>query len=218
MIKRFLAELGVSITPKGCAVVFWGSAFLAFGMYNVHSVSGVTEGGVLGLTLLLDNWFDISPAVSGFVLNMLCYALGLHTLGRTFLAYSAVSAVSFSAAYAVFERFEPLWPQLVRHPLAAAFFGAIFVGVGAGVCVRVGGATGGDDALAMSIIHLTGLKIETVYLLEDIVVLGLSLTYISLGRIWYSLLTVIISGKLVGIIQRVGRAKEQPAECGELSQ
>ena len=55
-----------------CCMAFFSSAFLAFGLYHVHSVSGITEGGVLGATLLLDHWFSLSPAVSGFVLNLLC--------------------------------------------------------------------------------------------------------------------------------------------------
>lgn len=44
-------------------IAFLSSAFQAFGLYNVHALSGVTEGGVLGLTLLLDNWFGLSPAI-----------------------------------------------------------------------------------------------------------------------------------------------------------
>ena len=36
-----------------------GSGVLAFGLYNIHSLSGVTEGGALGLTLLLQHWLGI---------------------------------------------------------------------------------------------------------------------------------------------------------------
>ena len=46
-----------------------GSAILAFGLCHVHAYSGVTEGGVLGLTLLLHHWLGISPSTSGLVLN-----------------------------------------------------------------------------------------------------------------------------------------------------
>ena len=72
-----------------------------------------------------------------------------------------------------------------------------------GLGVRVGAASGGDDALSMSLSHITGLKIETIYLVSDLVVLLASLSYIPLRRIVYSLLTVIISGQLIGIVSRV---------------
>ena len=49
--------------------------------------------------------------------------------------------------------------------------------------MRAGGASGGDDALAMCIAHVTGMGIQWAYLSTDLVVLGLSLTYIPLRRI-----------------------------------
>lgn len=188
---------------SSCIAALLASAFLAFGLYHVHSFSGVTEGGVLGLTLLLEHWLHISPALSGFVLNALCYALGWRLLGREFIAYSAIASVGFSVAYKMCEQFPPLWPQLAELPLLAAILGAVFVGVGAGVCVRAGGATGGDDALAMSAAHVTGWNIEWVYLLSDFVVLALSVSYIPLERIGYSILTVLLSGQIIGLIQKL---------------
>ena len=98
------------IKAKNVAVSLLGSAILAFGLYNIHSFSGVTEGGVLGLTLLLHHWFGISPAASGLVLNLCCYYLGWRVIGGSFVAYSLISGGGFSLFYAVFERFPPLFP------------------------------------------------------------------------------------------------------------
>lgn len=203
-----LRSLGLCI--RGVLVSIFASAFLAFGLYNVHSLSGVTEGGVLGLTLLLEHWFSISPSVSGAVLNVLCYGLGWKLLGKRFLAYSFLSTAGFSLSYKLYEQFPPLFPQIANYPLLAAFAGAIFVGVGAGLCVRVGGAPGGDDALAMSVSHVTGWSIERVYLLSDLIVLLLSLSYIPIRRIGFSLLTVILSGQLIGLIQKIPNKKNPP--------
>lgn len=191
-----------NLRAKNIVVALIGSAILAFGLYNVHSISNVTEGGVLGLTLLLHHWLSISPAISGFIMNAACYILGWKTLGNEFIVYSLISSAGFSVFYKIFEFFPPFYPGFADHPLLAAVIGAIFVGVGVGLCVRVGAASGGDDALSMSISHLTGLKLETVYLVSDLVVLVASLSYIPLTRIMYSLLTVIISGQLIGIISR----------------
>ena len=180
-----------------------GSAILAFGLYHVHSFSGVTEGGVLGLTLLLHHWFRISPAVSGFILNFICYILGMKVLGKKFIAYSIISGSAFSIFYAIIEQFDPLWPNLVDYPLLAAVVGAMFVGVGVGLCVRAGGAPGGDDALAMSLAKITKKEIQWVYLVSDLIVLMLSLSYIPVQRLIYSLLTVVLSGQIIGIMQKM---------------
>ena len=192
-----------------------GSAILAFGLYNVHSFSGVTEGGVLGLTLLLHHWFGISPSISGLVLNAACYIGGWRTLGRSFIFYSILAGGGFSAFYAIFERFDPLWPQLANMPLLAAVVGALFVGVGVGMSVRAGGAPGGDDALAMTLHEILRQPIERIYLASDLIVLALSATYLPLGRLACSLLTVILSGQLIGLIQRIPSPFAQKVETTE---
>ena len=127
-----------------------GSFILAFGLYNIHSQSGVTEGGLLGLILLLDHWFGLSPSISSLVMNAACYVLGLRVLGWSFIVRSGVASLSFSAFYAILERFPRLWTGIAEMPLLAAVVGAIFVGGGVGICVLAGGAPGGDDALAIS--------------------------------------------------------------------
>lgn len=186
-----------------------GSALLAFGLYNVHAMSNVTEGGILGLTLLLEYWFGISPAVSGFLLTVLCYFLGWKLLGKRFLAYSFISAIGFSVFYGVFERFDPLFPQIGEKPLLAAVVGALFVGISIGICVRVGGAPTGDDALAMSLSAVLPVDIQWIYLVSDLIVLLASLSYIPVNRIMYSILTVVLSGQIIGMMQKIKLPSKQ---------
>lgn len=190
------------LTRKSVFLSLLGSAVLAFGLYNIHAFSGVTEGGQLGLSLLLDHWFHISPALTTLVINGICYWIGWKMLGKSFIAHSAVATGGFSLIYWICQQFPPLFPNLVNYPLAAALAGAVFVGVGCGLCVRVGGAVCGDDGLALSISEKLHLKIEYIYFFFDFSVLVLSLSYIPLRRILYSLLTVMISSKVVGLVQR----------------
>ena len=39
-----------------------GAAILSFGIHNIHERTDITEGGVLGLMLLINEWLGISPA------------------------------------------------------------------------------------------------------------------------------------------------------------
>lgn len=198
--------------PLRVMLALLGALIQAVGICNVHAFANVTEGGVLGATLLLRHWFAISPALSALVLNALCYIVGWRTLGKDFLLYSAVCGVAYSVFYALLAPFAPLWPGLTEAPLAAAIVGAAFVGVGAGLCVRVGGAPGGDDALAMTLSRLTGLGIQWIYLFTDVLVLGLSVSYIPVPKLLYSLLTVVLSGQIIGWVQKIGVRKQKEAQ------
>ena len=194
-----------SLPVRKLLTALLGSAILAFGLCHVHAYSGVTEGGVLGLTLLLQHWLGISPSASGLVLNAACYLAGWRTLGRSFVLISLVAGGGFSLFYALFELLPPMFPMLAGHPLAAAVAGALFVGVGVGLVVRAGGASGGDDALALVISKVTGWPVSRAYLFTDVVVLALSLSYIPVRNIACSLVTVTLSSFIIGKIHTAGR-------------
>jgi len=196
-------------TPLRIALALLGAFIQAMGLCNIHAFADVTEGGVLGATLLIHHWLHISPALSALVLNALCYFIGWRALGKGFLAYSVLCGAAYSVFYALLEPFAPLWPGVVASPLWSALVGAVFIGVGAGLCVRVGGAPGGDDALAMALSKLTKIDIQWIYLLTDGLVLGLSISYIPLTKLAYSLLTVVLSGQIIGWIQKIGRNEER---------
>ena len=100
-------------------------------------------------------------------------------------------------------------------PLVAAIIGALFVGVGVGLSVRAGGAPGGDDALSMALHEVLHQPIERIYLASDLIVLALSATYLPLNRLGCSLLTVILSGQLIGLIQRIPSPRHFQKESTE---
>lgn len=92
----------------------------------------------------------------------------------------------------------PIVPNLYSYPFLAAIFGGIGIGLGCGLVVSQGGASGGDDALALVVSNKTKINISYAYLLMDVIVLVMSLTYIPLARIIYSLVTTTVSSVLVG--------------------
>ena len=57
----------------------------------------------------------------------------------------------------------------------------------------------------MSLNHITGWPIERIYLISDLTVLVLSLSYIPVRRIAWSLLTVVLSGQIIGLIQKINK-------------
>ena len=185
-----------------------GAAIVAFGLYNVHAQSAITEGGVLGATLLIAHFTGISPAVSEIVLDVICYALGMRFLGKRFLVRALTTTCAYSAFYAGFERMGYLLPDLSAVPLLAAVVGALFVGVGVGLIVRVESAGCGDDALALAVSKRTGLSVSRAYLITDLTVLTLSLSYIPLANIACSLVTVTLSSAIIGRVMKIGRGRE----------
>lgn len=187
--------------PQTILSILAGTAILAFGMVNIHKRVHITEGGVLGMILLLNYWFAIPASLLSPVLDALCYLIGFRYLGKEFLVRSIAATFCLAGFLKVLEGLPFLLPDLTDKPLLAAVAGACFVGIGVGLVVRQEASSGGDDALALVISKLTHCKISRAYLATDLTVLVLSLTYIPVGRIAYSLITVTISSLLIDFVQ-----------------
>lgn len=193
-----------------------GAAVLSFGLFNVHSQSKITEGGILGLTLFLHHWTGISPGIFSFLLDMTCYIIGFQLLGTDFLKNAIFSTCCYALLYRFWEFTGPFLPSYADKPLIAAILGGLFVGIGAGLIVRRGGASGGDDALALILHQVTGWKISRSYFFTDFVVLMLSISYIPLRNIFFSLLTVTLSSAVIELLQKSGQ-KATAEESGRES-
>lgn len=174
-----------------------GAMIFSFGIHNIHQRTNITEGGVIGLMLLLEHWLHISPAYITPVLDVLCYVAAIKFLGLGFIKMSLISTGFISLFYKIWELFPPMLPDLSGHPLVAAILGGCFVGIGIGIILQQGGSGGGDDALALILSRIFHCKLSRSYLATDITVLVLSLSYIPLERILYSLVTVTVSSNLI---------------------
>ena len=187
--------------------IILGAGVLAFGLYNVHARCAISEGGVLGLSLLLYHWLGISPGISNLVMDLMAITAGTIVLKSTFLWDSIIASVCYTLWYELFEAFPPLLPDLSAWPIAAAAAGGVFVGVGTSLIVRHGCAAGADDSLALIVEARTRMKLSTFYVVSDFAVLLLSLSYIPLGRIIWSMLSVLVSSGMIELLRRRDKAE-----------
>ena len=185
------------LTTKKVLLLLLGAMICSFGIHNIHQRTNITEGGIIGLMLLIEHWLHVSPAYITPLLDIACYALAFRFLGVAFIKLSIVATLFIAGFYKIWELFPPMLPDLSAYPVIAAISGGVFVGVGVGLIVRQGGSSGGDDALALTFSHALRWKLSRSYLFTDVVVLLMSLSYIPVTRIIFSLITVTVSSQLI---------------------
>ena len=81
-------ELKETFVPRTVVSIVLGTAITTFGLYNVHQQADITEGGILGLILLLNFWLGVSSSMLSPVLDCLCL------YGRLFSPVGAVPSGS----------------------------------------------------------------------------------------------------------------------------
>lgn len=178
-----------------------GSSILSFGMYNFYYQCSITEGGVLGILLILKNVFSFDVSLTNIVLDGGMILLGLVYFGRTFFVNAIFGSAFFSIFYHLFESMGYLIN--IDNTILAAVLGGLCVGIGTGIIIKVGGAAGGDDVFALVVSKITKKKIGLIYLLSDLSVLVLSLSYLNVGKMLMSVIAVVISGQIINLVYNI---------------
>ena len=99
-VHRFMEDL----SWKRLILIVLGAAICTFGIHNIHQRAAITEGGIIGLMLLLDHWAGFSPAVITPILDIACYLLAFKYLGGRFIKISVISTLSVALFYKVCSR------------------------------------------------------------------------------------------------------------------
>ncbi|QDM47516.1 YitT family protein [Paenibacillus thiaminolyticus] len=174
-----------------------GSMLLAFSYYHINFQNHLAEGGFVGLALIGKYTFDWSPALTVLMLDIPVFIAAWFFKGRRFIMNTAMAAGVFSLTYELCERYSPWVMNFGSNMVLAAVVSGVLTGFAAGIVLRHGGATGGDDIVALFISRWTKLSVGTVFIIIDIVVLLVSLFYLPLWDTLYTILAVSIGGKVI---------------------
>nr|WP_249344796.1 YitT family protein [Paenibacillus sp. Marseille-Q4541] len=185
--------------------IILGTAIFAFGLLYFIIPNQLMEGGVTGITVLLNYAFGISPSLSTLIINIPLFLLGWKVLGGRQILYTGVGIACLTLFLGLFEQLIEagfIIPFRTEHDfLLAALYAGVTIGLGLGIVFRAGGTTGGSDIIARILSRKTGISIGRVMLAIDIVIIGSSLIYIPLEKILYTLISVFIGSKVIDFIQ-----------------
>ncbi|OWA37140.1 hypothetical protein B9G55_03450 [Saccharibacillus sp. O16] len=185
------------------AAIMLGTALYAFGLLYFIIPNKFTEGGITGITVLLNYGLGIPTALSTLVLNIPLVILGWRILGLGQIVYTVAGIASLSLFLWLFQI---LFDRgvLVQHehdPILAALYAGIILGIGLGIVFRFGGTTGGSDIIARILNRKKGWSMGRIILAIDVMIIGLSLFFIAEEKVLYTLVAVFIASKVIDFVQ-----------------
>ncbi|WP_017812895.1 YitT family protein [Paenibacillus shenyangensis] len=185
--------------------ILFGAGVYAFGLLYFIIPNKLMEGGVTGITILLNYAFGISPSLSTLIINIPLFLIGLKMLGRRQMIYTGVGIAALTFFLWLFERMIDIgWiiPFQTQHDyILAVLYAGVTLGIGLGIVFRFGGTTGGSDIIATILNRAFGWSIGQIMLALDIIIIGGSLFFISKELVLYTLVTVFIATKIIDFIQ-----------------
>lgn len=199
MLRKIVIQLQ-TIVP-----ILIGTAIYAFGLHYFVIPNQLMEGGVTGIAILLNYAAGWQLSLSTLLLNIPLFLIGWRKLGSKAMAYTVVGVVSLSLFLALLEnciRQGWLVPfHTSQDYILAALYAGVTLGTGLGIVFRFGGTTGGVDIIARMISGRKIFSMGQVILTFDAVIIGISLFYIPIEKVLYTLVTVFVASKLIDFIQ-----------------
>jgi len=184
-------------TVKDIFYILLGALIFALGVNYFTIPNHLSEGGILGITIIAHYLFDWSPGVVNFVLNVALLAVGYKFFEKRTFIYTLISIAACSLCLYVTE---DAGHRLTEDTFLASIFAGLLVGVGLGLIFRTGGTSGGSTILARLTNQLLGWSIGKGMLIIDIVVVVGSIFIIGLEKGMYTLLIVFIGAKAIDFI------------------
>jgi uncharacterized membrane-anchored protein YitT (DUF2179 family) len=188
------------IAIKDLFIITIGCALYAFGLVYINIANELAEGGMTGISLLLRYWFQIDPALSTLLLNIPTILIGWKLLGNRSLIYTIYGTTMLSFFLYIWQR-TSIAINIDNDLFIAGILAGLCGGVGSGMIYRSGGTTGGSDILARILEKKKGISMGKTLLVFDVFILTLSLTYIDLSHMMYTLLASYVFSKIVDFMQ-----------------
>ncbi|MFC3927038.1 YitT family protein [Streptococcus caprae] len=192
-----------SFNPVHLALITLGVAIYTFGFVKFNMANHLAEGGLAGLTLIIYNLFGIDPAYTSFLFNLPLFVMGARVFGRRSLYLTIYGTVTMSIFIWIWQKV-PLVIDLKHDILVAALLAGMFAGLGSGLVFRYGATTGGGDIIGRLVEEKTGRQIGQTLLMVDAVVLTLSLTYIDLNHMVYTLIASFVFSQVLTMVEKGG--------------
>jgi uncharacterized membrane-anchored protein YitT (DUF2179 family) len=182
---------------KEILLIIIGSLIFAIGVNYFAIPNRLSEGGVIGVTIVTYYLFEWSPGIVNFVINTLLLAVGYKVFSRRMTIYTMV-AIIFSSLF--LHVTVDIGKNLNGDTLLAALFAGLFVGLGIGLIFRAGGTSGGASVLARLAQQFLGWGIGQGMLIIDIAVILGSVFIIGQEKAMYTLISVYVGAKLIDFV------------------
>lgn len=166
--------------------------------YNLFLLpSRLAAGGISGISTILFELYELSPAYTQFLINIPIFIIGWVAMGKNFSWKTLVGTLWVPFIIWLTANF----PYTVDNPLLGAIYGGIILGAGLGIVYKGNGSTGGTAAIAQIVKKFTGLSSGYSQLIVDGFVVISSIIVFNLELTLFALMCIYITSKTIDIVQ-----------------
>jgi uncharacterized membrane-anchored protein YitT (DUF2179 family) len=154
------------------------------------------DGGVTGISMLLNNITGFPLYVLIPVINLPFIILGYYQMGYKFALKSSIAIGGLAICLA----FVP-YPDIIPDKLLTAIFGGFFLGVGIGLAIRAQAVLDGTEIAALLVSKSTRvLRVADVILMVNVLIFTTAAFFLGVETASYSILTYFAASKTIDFL------------------
>lgn len=185
-VNRYLRDAIWISLGVGCA---------GFGLKAFLLPNNFLDGGITGVSLLVNVVLGWDVSILLIVLNMPFIALAYRHISKSFAVKTFVAIVAL-AALLEFTSFT----VVTNDKLLIAFFGGFFLGMGIGLAIRGGCVLDGTEVLAIYTSRKLAFSVGDFILVLNILIFGAAAYLINIETSLYAILTYLVASKTVDFV------------------
>lgn len=180
---------------KEAMLLSLGILSAGFGLRGFLIPNHLIDGGVMGISLLINKETGISLSLLIIVINLPFILLGWHQISKIFSIKSIIAISLLALVVAILP-----YPHVTEDKLLVAVFGGFFIGAGIGLCIRGGGVIDGTEVLAIFLSKKRSLSVGDLILLFNLIIFSVAILLLPIATALYSILTYLAASKTVDFI------------------
>lgn len=187
--SRFIAEI---------IAIALGAGISAYGVQGFIVPSGLSGGGVSGISLLLYYTLKLPISLTTLLLNVPLFVLGWREVNKQFVFKTIWGLVIYSASLYLLRGIQPI---AINDIFLGTLYGGVISGISSSIVFRFGGSLGGTDIISKVIQRKYGVPIGTSALAINSVIILISWAILGSKKALYTLVLLFVYGRVLDVIQ-----------------
>jgi uncharacterized membrane-anchored protein YitT (DUF2179 family) len=180
---------------RSIALIILGILSAGMGIKGYLLSSHFIDGGVTGISMLLNDIFDIPLSVLIPLINLPFIVLAYKQVGLKFAIKSAAAILGLALCLAFVH-----YPDITHDKLLTALFGGFFIGLGIGFAIRGEAVLDGTEIAALLLSKNSSFKVSDVILIMNVIIFATAIFVLGVEPASYSIITYFAASKTIDFI------------------
>lgn len=184
------------ISLKSLGLITLGNFTFALAVNLFLMANHMGEGGITGVSMLLNYAFKLDPSITYFTINTFLLIIGYKLLDKQRIGLTIYSIAAFTLFLRITASFQYHFQDFILVPIVSG----VVIGASIGIVLLAGGSTAGTDIIALIMQKYLHIPTTKGLFIIDLFIIGPGMLVIGFEKTVYTLIMLVISIRVLDFV------------------